>query len=71
VILADNRYTREKWLEYFPEWLKFNISKFEFFNEIKELDEFISRTLLFNNEEALKWLEDKRWRDYREEECRV
>ncbi|RLG61590.1 hypothetical protein DRN87_02075 [Candidatus Geothermarchaeota archaeon] len=69
VILADNRYTREKWLEYFPEWLKFNISKFEFFNEIEELDEFISRSLLFNNEEALKWLEEYRvWREHEEEE---
>ncbi len=67
VVLADKRYADEQWLELFPEWLKFNISKFEFFNKIEELDEFILHSLLFNNEEALRWLENERWRDYREE----
>jgi len=62
IILADRRYTDEKWLELMPEWLRANILKFQFFTEI---DEFIARALLFSENEALKWLEERRkWKDF-------
>jgi len=67
IVLADKRYSYDKWIELFPEWLRNNIDRFEFFNEIDELDEFISRALLFNSEDALQWLKEyRRWKDYNE-----
>lgn len=56
VILADNRYTKDKWMEYFPEWLQANISRFRGVNNIKMLDEFITRYLLDLND--ISWLDE-------------
>ena len=58
IILADKRYTNDKWIQLFPQWLKMNISRFRGIDDIQMLDNFIARWIL--GLEDITWLDEQK-----------